>query len=150
MKTLCIVPCGKEKIWEKHPDAGPTPAKDVYIGVFVRKCHQYAQTFYPESYCILSAKYGFLWPDEIIPETYDVTFKIPTTHPISLQELTKIAVEKGLYDYDEIVVIAGGEYVKKVMQVFPEKNIRLPLKGCRGLGNIMGRLKRAIIDNVPL
>lgn len=29
MKTLCIVACGKRKIWDKNPIAGPTKAECV-------------------------------------------------------------------------------------------------------------------------
>ncbi len=150
MKTLCVVPCGYEKIWKKHPDAGPTRARDVYTGVFARKCQQYAIKFYPESYCILSAKYGFLWPDNIIPGPYDVTFKKQSTNPIPLHELKKNVIQKGLLEYDEIVVIAGRDYVQKVVQVFADKKVHIPLKGCRGFGDMMGRLKRAIVDGKPL
>ena len=28
MKTLCIVPCGKKKIWDDNPNAGPTKARE--------------------------------------------------------------------------------------------------------------------------
>lgn len=70
MKSLCIVPCGNKKIWDKYPDAGETRAKDVYIGSFIRKCQEYALKFYPESWCILSAKYGFIFPEEVIEGPY--------------------------------------------------------------------------------
>ena len=56
MKTLCIIPCGSKKIWDKYPDLGPQKARDVYIGPFAKKCREYAETFYGESFCILSAK----------------------------------------------------------------------------------------------
>jgi hypothetical protein len=29
MKKLCVVPCGNAKIWDKYPDASPTPARYV-------------------------------------------------------------------------------------------------------------------------
>lgn len=31
-ELLVIVPCGRAKIWSKHPEAGPTAAADAYIG----------------------------------------------------------------------------------------------------------------------
>ena len=34
MKRICIIPCGKKKIWDKHSDYGPMEAKDVYISPF--------------------------------------------------------------------------------------------------------------------
>jgi hypothetical protein len=57
---LCIASCGKEKIWNKNPHAGPTKAQDVYIGSYAKRCAAYAKEFYPSSWCILSAKHGFL------------------------------------------------------------------------------------------
>ena len=66
MKTLCIVSCGNRKIWDKNPKAGPTKAECVYIGPFAKKCREYALRFYPSSWYILSAKYGFLFPVWVI------------------------------------------------------------------------------------
>ena len=49
MSTLCIVPCGRKKIWDKFPNHGPTEAKFVYIGPFASKCKEYAEMFFPSS-----------------------------------------------------------------------------------------------------
>ena len=114
---LCVVPCGSFKIWDRNPDAGPTKAKDVYIGPFAKTCIEYAEKFYPNSYVILSAKHGFLFPDEIIPENYNVTFNDPKTNPISVEELRKQAERKGLMKYDEIVVVAGRSYDEVIMRI---------------------------------
>jgi hypothetical protein len=150
MKTLCIIPCGSLKIWKKNSSAGPTLAKDVYIGPFASKCREYASTFYPDSYVILSAKYGFLWPDEIIPENYNVTFKKLSTNPITITDLISIARLKNLLSYDRIIVIAGKEYVAMAKQVFPGKEIHNPLDGCAGNGIMMNRLNSAIQNGCPL
>ena len=99
---LCVVPCGSLKIWDKYPNAGPTKAKDAYIGPFVKTCIEYAEKFYPGTYVILSAKYGFLFPDEVIPGNYNVTFNDPSTDPITIEELRRQAEQKGLMKYDEI------------------------------------------------
>ena len=79
MNTLCVTPCGSKKIRDIFPEAGPTPARDVYIGPFAQKCQQYAQGFYPLEWCILSAKYGFLFPDDIVPGPYNVS-SVSYTH----------------------------------------------------------------------
>jgi len=150
MKTLCIVPCGSRKIWDKNPFAGPTPAKDVYIGSFAKKCQEYARTFYSDSYVILSARYGFLWPDDIIPSNYNVTFNDLSTRPITIPEMKKSAVTKKLLDYDQIVVIAGRNYFEMAKQVFPGKIVRNPLKGCSGNGVMEHRMALAIESNTPL
>ena len=112
MKTLCIVPCGKQKIWKSNPTAGPTPAGEVYTGSFAQKCQEYVSFFYPGAYVILSAKHGFLWPEDLIPEDYNVTFNDPKTHPITIPEMIESARSKGLYAYDQVVVVAGKKYVE--------------------------------------
>ena len=40
---LVIVPCGRSKIWSKHPNAGPTPAADAYTGAPNTVNRQYAE-----------------------------------------------------------------------------------------------------------
>ncbi|MHC1585928.1 MAG: DUF6884 domain-containing protein [Candidatus Hecatellaceae archaeon] len=141
---LCIVPCGRLKIWDKYPNAGPVVARNVYIGPFAKACIEYAEKFYPLSYVILSAKYGFLFPDELVPANYNVTFNDPRTNPIGVEELKKQAEQKGLTFYDEIIVIAGSKYVDVVLKVFSGKKIYTPFKVARGLGPIISLIKKAI------
>ncbi|AEA46874.1 DUF7664 domain-containing protein [Archaeoglobus veneficus] len=147
---LCVVPCGSRKIWDVNPNAGPTKARDVYIGAFAKACREYAEKFYPNSYVILSAKYGFLFPDDIVPEPYNVTFNDPSTNPISVEELRKQAEEKGLMKYDEIVVIAGSNYANIVRKVFKGKRVTTPLSGLGGIGHMISTLKRAISEGREL
>lgn len=144
MKTLCIIPCGSAKIWDKNPQTGATAARDVYIGGFSKKCKEYAEKFYPSSWCILSAKYGFLLPDEIIPEQYNVSFNDKSTNPITLKELAAQAVNKGLITCDNVVVLGGKNYVRFAKKVFSAKEIIAPLSDCRGIGYMMGRLNKLI------
>ncbi|MDO8725995.1 MAG: hypothetical protein Q7J35_08005 [Candidatus Methanoperedens sp.] len=144
MKTLCIISCGNRKIWDKNPAAGPTKARFVYIGPFATKCRQYAERFYPSSWCILSAKYGILFPDDIVPGPYNVSFNDRKTAPITNERLSAHALKKGLKVYDEIVVLGGKNYVTMVSTVFPEKNIIAPLRKCKGFGYMMGFLKNSI------
>ena len=147
---LCVVPCGSLKIWDRNPDAGQIRARDVYTGSFARTCIEYAEKFYPGSYVILSAKHGFLFPDEIIPENYNVTFNDPRTNPINVDELRKQAERKGLMKYDEIVVVAGSRYVDIAKKVFAGKKITAPLKGLGGMGPMISAMKKAIYRGVEL
>jgi len=140
MRTLCIVPCGKKKIWDENPNAGPTKARDVYIGPFATKCREYALKFYPDSWCIFSSKYGFLFPDELIPENYEARFGDPTSNTISMEELFAQAKKKNLYNYDCYVVLGGKEYVNRVKEVFKQKKIITPISGLSGIGEMMHRL----------
>jgi hypothetical protein len=150
MKTLCIVSCGKKKIWDEKPDAGPTKARDVYIGPFATKCIEYAEKFYPTSWCILSAKYGFLFPDDIVPGPYNVTFNNKSTNLISQDELSNQIIEKGLNKFDRIVVLGGRKYVKMIKAVFSQKEIHTPLSGCSGNGEMMKEINNAIQRGIPL
>ena len=145
MKILCIIPCGSKKVWDINPHAGPTKAKDVYRGTFARKCQQYAETFYPYSWCILSAKHGFLFPDDIIPGPYNVTFNDKKTNPISSEALSKQAIKKSLDIFEKIIVIGGKNYTDRISEVFSDKDIFSPLKGCKGMGYMMGKLNDALL-----
>ncbi|MED4727235.1 hypothetical protein P9597_03585 [Aneurinibacillus migulanus] len=144
---MCIVPCGNKKIWEKDINAGPTQAKNVYIGSFAKKCREYAQRFYADSWVILSAKYGFLFPDDIIEGPYNVTFNKKSTSPITIEELSIQAKRKQLSEFNEIVVVGGKNYVKIAKEVFQGKKITEPLSSCAGMGFMMKKLKSAIDHN---
>jgi len=150
VNTLCVVPCGKSKIWDKHPNAGPTQAKDVYTGPFASSCRQYAQAFYPGAWVILSAKHGFLLPDDRVRGPYEVSFNDPNTHPISSAELGRQAKAKGLDKYDQIVAIAGANYAKRIREALPGKPVRTPLAGASGMGTMMAKLKAAVGARRPL
>lgn len=145
-KTLCIVPCGSKKVWDKIPEAGPTPAKDVYIGPLSVKCQKYAEKFYPNSWIILSAKYGFLFPKDVIEGPYNVSFNLRNTSPISIDEL-KVQVEtKNLSKYGKIVVLGGKRYIEIVKQLFSQKAIENPLEGSKGIGHMMQEINCLLED----
>jgi hypothetical protein len=144
MKTLCVVPCGARKIWDDDPQTGPTMAAYVYIGSFSKKCQEYARRFYSGRWCILSAKYGFIGPAEIIPGPYNVSFNDQESKPITASALKKQAQERGLGVFDEVVVLGGKNYVVMIEEVFKGKRVRAPLKGAKGIGYIMGRMKKAL------
>lgn len=150
MRTLCIVPCGKRRISDKKPDNGPTPAQDVYIGPFAKKCREYALKFHPSSWCILSAKYGFLFPEESVPSNYNVSFNQGRSSPISVNQLAAQVTEKGLDKYEQIVVLGGKNYGTMIREVFAETDILLPLSDCKGMGYMMKKLHKAIKEHTPM
>jgi len=150
MNTLCIIPCGKRKIWDKNPDAGPTKAKNVYIGPFAASCRRYAERFYRSTWCIISARHGFLFPEDIVAHPYEVSFLKPKTNPITIEELKMQATERGLGKYQRVVVIAGREYVTRVQRVFSEKEIVAPLMNCSSQGKMMRKLRDARERGEPL
>ena len=150
MKNLCIVPCGSKKIWSKNPKLGPTKARNVYIGPFAKKCREYAEKFYPSSWCILSAKYGFLLPDDVTPGPYNVSFNDRKTNPISLKNLSKQTEQKKIDKYKNVVVLGGKNYVEIAKQVFIGKTVLKPLSGCKGIGYMMKKLNDAITSGKPI
>lgn len=108
---LVIIACGKSKIWDKYPDAGPTAAKDAYTGSYFRANRRYAEAQGCD-WMILSAKYGLIEPDFIIPGLYDVTFKDSATHPVTDEDLQKQVSKYQLARYVIIVILGGREYVE--------------------------------------
>ena len=143
MKRLCIIPCGKKKIWDKHSNYGPMEAKDVYISPFGKACQAYATMFF-ESWVILSAKHGFLRPNDIVLENYDLAFDSKSDEVISIEQLQKQLVDKSLLQFDEIVLLAGKKHKKVVTKLYPEEMITYPLEGCKGIGYMLQRLKEAV------
>ena len=143
MKRLCIIPCGKKKIWDKYPDYGPMEAKDVYISPFGKACQAYATMFF-ENWVILSAKHGFLRTNDIVLENYDLAFDSKSDKVISIEQLQKQVVDKSLLQFDEIVLLAGKKHKKVVTKLYPEEMITYPLEGCKGIGYMLQRLKEAV------
>ena len=147
MKDLCIVTCGKKKIWDKNPDAGPTEAKNVYIGPLSKKAKEYAEKYYSNNWMILSAKYVFIYPNEIIPQNYDVCFNNKNSKTISKNKLKIQAEKKNFDEYDRITVLGGKFYTKLIIDLFPNKEIINPLDGCKGIGFMLKRINDSIKSN---
>lgn len=114
---LVIVCCGQSKIWDRHPDAGPTKAKDVYTGPYFSANRRYAEHLECD-WMVFSAKYGLVQPDFVIPHTYNVTFKDPSTHPISIDDLRRQLFEQQLGRYDIVTVLGGRDYIRRVEEAF--------------------------------
>lgn len=144
MNTLCIVPCGSAKIWDKDQNAGPKKARDVYTGSFASKCRQYAEKFYPSAWCILSAKHGFLFPDYIVPGPYNVSFNDKSTNPITLAELISQKRDKGLDVYEKIIVLGGKNYREIIKNAFTGKDILCPLEGNKNIMQMMKALNSSV------
>ncbi|RXJ97890.1 hypothetical protein CRV07_15505, partial [Halarcobacter ebronensis] len=138
-----IIPCGKKKIWDKHSNYGPMEAKDVYISPFGKACQAYASMFF-ENWVILSAKHGFLRPNDIVLKNYDLAFDSKSDEVISIEKLQKQMVDKSLLQFDEIVLLAGKKHKKVVTKLYPEEMITYPLEGCKGIGYMLQRLKEAV------
>ena len=75
---------------------------------------------------ILSARYGFRWPEVLSPGTNNVTFNKILIKPISVQRVIHSAHEKGPVGYDEIIIVAGKKCIEMARQAFPGKMIHKP------------------------
>ncbi|MGB9936991.1 MAG: DUF6884 domain-containing protein [Methanobacterium sp.] len=147
MKKICIVGCGKKKVWDNEKSESSINAKDIYTGVFTHKCIQYAQKFYKNSYYILSAKYGFLFPDESVKGPYNECFHKKNSNPISTEELLKQINDYDLNNCEKIVVLGGKYYTELIKNLFPQKEVINPLEGCKGIGQMIKKLNELINNN---
>ncbi len=147
--TLVVVPCGRSKIWNKHPLAGPTPAADAYTGTPFKINRQYAERF-GDAWVVLSAKYGFIDPGFVIPETYEVTFKKQSTKPIETSALRRQVQTLRLSDYGTVIGLGGIEYREAVKAAFAPFNIDVtfPFVGMP-IGVMMRATKHAIDSGYP-
>jgi hypothetical protein len=150
MKRICIIPCGAKKIWDKHPATGPTRAREAYISPFGKSCQRYAARFF-DTWVILSAKHGFLFPDDIVPENYDVAFDSGKPDIMTPEQLRLQAEEKGLDVFSEVVVLGGKKYHRVVTAVFGDSCLyRFPLADCKGIGYMLQRLNKAVAEECEI
>ncbi len=130
-----------------EPGRGPTPAREAYVGSFSRLCREYALRFF-DKWVILSAKYGFLHPQDIVPADYNVSFNRARPKPIGIHILRCQIASEGLAEFDTILVLGGRRYVEVVKAAFGgDYSYELPLAGAAGIGVMMQRLRRALDDN---
>lgn len=144
MGTLVIVPCGKSKVWDKQPQHGPAPAVDAYTGVMFHLNRQYAEQF-GDAWVMLSPKYGFIAPDFVIPATYDTSFSLPATHPISAHQLQWQVRELKLDAHTDVIGLGGSGYRGAIQAAFAGTSVRLhyPFAGLP-IGKMMQATKAAI------
>jgi len=148
MDEVCIVACSKKKIWDYNPGAGKVPAREAYRGTLTRLAMMYAEMFYKDRWCILSAKYGFLKPDMLI-EPYDKTFRNTVLTREIIERLRRQAEELELTKYSSVLVLGGKAYVEVCKKVFQGKIIHAPLLGL-GYFRAVKLLKEAITRRVRL
>lgn len=151
MSSLGIVPCSKGKVWDRIPTCGAVPAKDAYTGTFHRLARAYAERK-ADQWMILSAKYGFLAPDDLVPGPYDVTFNRPSDpRCITTERLREQVLEKRLNRYTRVIVVCGDNYVRRIREAFQGTGAEIitPLKGKGGIGSMQKWLKHAV-EEMPV
>lgn len=122
--VLVVVPCGKSKVWKQEPQRGPVPAAEAYTGELFRRNRRYAEQF-GDAWVVLSAKYGFIAPDFLIPGPYEVTFKDRSTRPIDAATLRKQIQALELNQFAVAVGLGGQEYRAAIDQAFTGFSTRL-------------------------
>lgn len=122
-----------------HPALGPAPAREAYVESFASDARRHTQRFYPSAWVILSAKHGFLLPDDVVPGSYEGSFLKPGPEVVSVEVLREQVRARGLYGYEEIVVVAGRKYVEAVAAAFAGLpcRVRAPLAGVGGIGKML-------------
>jgi hypothetical protein len=142
--VLIIIPCGQGKIWDKQSKLGSVRAKDAYTGAPFKVNRAYAEHF-ANHWLILSAKYGFISPDFLISEPYNVTFKKQSTKPVSVPILREQVKSLKLYDFDTIIGLGGIEYRSMIEQAFIGYSVKIyfPFAGL-SLGFAMQATRNAI------
>jgi len=116
--TLVVVPCSKSKVWGKYPHLGSVRACVAYCGPLFRLHRQYAERE-GDRWVILSAKYGFLDPSDLI-ERYDVSFNHPGSGVVE-SVLIRQAKGMDLTRFERIIGLGGKRYRDRVREVFGEK-----------------------------
>ena len=145
---MIIVPCGSRKVWDVDSGRGPTPARDVYIGVPFKINRQYAERF-ADRWVILSAKYGFIPPDFLILANYDTTFNRKSTKPVEPSLLGDQAQAQSLHEFDLIIGLGGASYASIVRGVFGDNRTVFPFVGLT-MGRALQATKAAITAGQPL
>ncbi len=120
---LVIVGCGKKKIWDGYPDAGPTAARNVYTSPYFGANRRYAEHLGCD-WLVFSAKYGFIQPSFVIPGNYNVTFKDSSTHPVSIDDLRRQHFQQQLGRYDIVTILGGQDYIERVEEAFAGMDAR--------------------------
>ncbi len=148
--VLVVVPCGRGKVWDTEPGRGPTAARDAYTGAPFRVNRAYAERF-AERWVILSAKYGLIDPDFLLPGSYDVTFKEPSTDPITPAAVRAQVGTQGLDRFRTVIGLGGKEYRAIVQAAFGHAStvVRFPFTGL-SIGKAMQAIKAAIQAGEPV
>ncbi|MEC0249352.1 hypothetical protein P4H65_26590 [Paenibacillus chitinolyticus] len=134
--TLCIIPPGKRKIWDRDAAHGPAPARDAYTGTLNRKARAYAEAS-GYDWVILSAKHGFLMPADTVPGNYDTAFGAANADIISSEELARQWREKELHTYGRIEVLGGKKFRPIIGALAGTSAVYFPLENSRGIGDML-------------
>ena len=143
LQELCLVTPSCRRAWDKAAFR-PVQAGKAYTGPFSHKCQVYAERFHPGAWCILDARHGFLFPDEVIRKSHDACLFRPWTEPLTLEELRAQVRRRKLDLFDRVTVMGGRRFIILVEDAFSGKRVRAPLAGVGGIGDMMHALNEAL------
>ncbi|MFF3460464.1 DUF6884 domain-containing protein [Streptomyces sp. NPDC002730] len=127
---VVVIPCSGAKL-DHAAEAGK-----LYTGLLHQRARKTADAFTAAggTVLVLSALHGFLPLSQVI-EPYDHRWKDPGS--ITEEELRAQAVELGLMDAEDVILLTPGEYTAHAAAVWP--HARTPLAHL-GIGKQLGRL----------
>lgn len=132
--VLIITSCTKSK--RGYDDSFSSQAQDMYQGDLFKKVKSYSEAM-GFDYVIISAKYGVLHPADSI-NGYEMQLRtkldVENIRPEVEQKLRNI-----LASYDNIVVIAGANYRRVLVNLLDDRFVFIKTKGIGDLVSIVGR-----------
>jgi len=141
-KVLVITECTKEKLG--YDSSTKAPAKKMYQGRLFKTVKEYSEAM-GFDYVIISAKYGLIFPDDII-EGYEKALQ--TKEDVeNIQLLVEDRLKPILENYDKIVVIAGEKYRRVLQTLWDDRFVAVRSKG---YGDLCSIVENAIPKTKPL
>jgi cytoplasmic iron level regulating protein YaaA (DUF328/UPF0246 family) len=131
---LVIISCVNSK------ENSARPAHKLYKGQYFKMSLAYALTLTDATNIrILSSKYGLLPLDKIINP-----YQLRITEPDAISDavLKQQAVEQGLLNEGNVIVLAGKNYADKILKIWG--HAQLPLKGVGGYGHQISFMKKKV------
>ncbi|NLE26539.1 tRNA-guanine transglycosylase DpdA [Methanoculleus horonobensis] len=136
--VLVITGCTKKKL--DSLGNVTAPAKEMYQGMVFRKVREYAESM-GFDYAIISAKYGLLFPDDMI-EGYEQVLRSKADIK-SLQPAVEDRLGEIIDQYDQIMVIAGMTYRMVLENIWDDRFVFLKARG-------IGDLCSIVAHSIPL
>lgn len=135
-RVLIITGCTKEKLG--YNDTVRVPAKKMYQGRLFKTVRKYCEAM-GFDYVIISAKYGLIYPDDVI-QGYEKVLR--TKEDVrSIQPSVEEKIRPLLKNYEKILVIAGKRYREVLENIWDDRFIAVK---SRGYGDLCSIVKKAI------
>ncbi len=148
---LVIVTCGKQKIWDYKPMVGSIPAREVFISSYFKTNREYGEKI-ADDWIIYSTKFGFISPDKVIDENYNV--EPGAEDEVEVAILQKQIRDMNLDRFDEVEILCGHGIALRIKEAFRKEgignaHITEPLKSLMFSAR-MKKVERAISAGVSL